>query len=124
MIKLNNKGQSLVMFVLIIPILLLIMILVIDVGNMVLTKQSLDNTNYLVIDYALEHIDDKNLKNNIKEIIKLNDDRITIVDIKISNEKVYIETKRKSNGFLSKAFNLSSSYEGCIENGSKKIKKG
>ena len=36
--KLNNKGQSLVMFILIIPILLLIMILVIDLGNIIVTK--------------------------------------------------------------------------------------
>ena len=33
MIRLNNRGQSLVMFILIIPIFLLIMTLVYDVGN-------------------------------------------------------------------------------------------
>ena len=55
--KLNNKGQSLVMFILIIPILLLIMILVIDLGNIIVTKTHLDNTNYLVIDYELDHLE-------------------------------------------------------------------
>lgn len=124
MTKLNNRGQSLVMFVLIIPILLLIIVLVIDVGNMVLTKQSLDNTNYLVIDYALENINDINLESKIIEMIKLNDNKIEEINLEIKDEKIYIEIKKKSDGFLSSAFNLSSKYEGYIENNNKKIKKG
>ena len=45
MFKLNNKGQSLVMFVLILPLLLFIMVLVIDIGNIILSKQELDDIN-------------------------------------------------------------------------------
>ena len=47
MLKINNKGQSLVMFVLIIPIFLLILTLVYDVGNAIYEKDRLSNTNYL-----------------------------------------------------------------------------
>ena len=39
----NNKGQSLVLFVLIIPILLGITALVIDVGKTISTKNNINN---------------------------------------------------------------------------------
>ena len=51
MLKINNKGQSLVMFALIIPIFLLILTLVYDVGNAIYEKDRLSNTNYLTIEY-------------------------------------------------------------------------
>ena len=57
MLKINNKGQSLVMFVLIIPIFLLILTLVYDVGNAIYEKDRLSNTNYLTIEYRLNNID-------------------------------------------------------------------
>ena len=43
----NNRGQSLVMFVLVIPILLMILILVLDIGRMYLERRELDNINYI-----------------------------------------------------------------------------
>ena len=44
MFRLNNRGQSLVMFVVIIPIFLLIITLIYDVGNAIYEKNSLSNT--------------------------------------------------------------------------------
>ena len=43
MIKLNNKGQSLVMFILIIPMLLGMIVLVVDVGNAIYSKNKIRN---------------------------------------------------------------------------------
>ena len=40
---LNNKGQSLVLFVLLIPIFVMIMASVIDVGNLISAKTEIDN---------------------------------------------------------------------------------
>lgn len=57
MLRLNNKGQSLVMFIILLPILLLILTLVYDVGNAIYEKDRLSNTNYMVVDYALDNID-------------------------------------------------------------------
>jgi hypothetical protein len=56
MLKINNKGQSLVMFVLIIPIFLLILTLIYDVGNAIYEKDRLSNTNYLTIEYGLYNL--------------------------------------------------------------------
>lgn len=54
---LNNKGQSLVLFILIIPILLGIMALVIDVGQALNQKNELNNTIEFILEYALSSDD-------------------------------------------------------------------
>ena len=47
--RLNNKGQSLVLFIVIIPIIIGIMVMVIDIGNVIYEKQELDNINKISI---------------------------------------------------------------------------
>lgn len=124
MIRLNNKGQSLVMFIMVIPILLLLFVLVIDVGNMILVKQNLDNTNYLATSYALDHIEELDIENRVTNLININSEELTDIDIDISEDKVLIVIKKKTNSFFSNNFNITSSYEGYIENNMKRIKKG
>ena len=50
---LNNKGQSLVLFILIIPMLIGIAALVIDVGNAYNQKNEMNNAIELVLEYGL-----------------------------------------------------------------------
>ena len=57
MLKINNKGQSLVLFIVIIPIILLVFVLVYDIGTAIYEKNRLSNTSYMVIDYALDNND-------------------------------------------------------------------
>lgn len=52
----NNKGQSLVLFILILPILLGIMVLVIDMGNVFYKKNEINNTLEFVLNYGLEMV--------------------------------------------------------------------
>lgn len=63
---LNNKGQSLVLFIIFIPVLLGIMALVIDVGNALGKKRELDNVIEFVLDYGLK-TSEVLLENNDKE---------------------------------------------------------
>ena len=64
---LNNKGQSLVLFIIIIPIILGIMAIVIDIGNIIYENQELDNINRIVLDYGLDSITDRNIIDNMKK---------------------------------------------------------
>ena len=57
----NNKGQTLVLFVLILPIIIFIMLLVLDVFNMFITIQELNNKNKIVLNYGLDIIDKENI---------------------------------------------------------------
>lgn len=50
--RLDNKGQSLVMFILLIPIMLGIMALVIDCGNVMVRKNEIGNVIEMVLDYG------------------------------------------------------------------------
>ena len=73
---LNNKGQSLVMFVMILPILLMIIMMVIDIGKMVQRREELDSINYILVDYGLDNIELNNLEDKLKEILDKNDKSI------------------------------------------------
>ena len=54
----NNKGQSLVLFCLVIPIIVGVIVLVVDAGNALIKKNSLDNITEVVLDYGLDRVDD------------------------------------------------------------------
>ncbi len=122
--KLNNKGQSLVMFILIIPILLLIMILVIDLGNIIVTKTHLDNTNYLVIDYALDHLEEEGLESKVLGLINVNNGGGLETKIDISNDKILVTTRKEVKGLLTNSIKIKtiiSNYEGYIKDDKKII---
>ena len=124
MIKLNNKGQSLVLFILILPILLLVSILVFEIGNVYTSKSELDDINYLVIDYGLYHITETNLEEKLIELIKLNSNDLFYISVNVEDSKINVTTKRKVKGILSKSFNIFevvSNYEGYMENEDKVI---
>ena len=88
---LNNKGQSLVMFVMILPILLMIIMMVIDIGKMVQRREELDSINYILVDYGLDNIEINNLEDKLREILDKNDKSIDIVKINIDKESLEVE---------------------------------
>lgn len=125
MIKLNNKGQSLVLFILILPILLLMLILVGDIGNAIISKQELDNINYLTIEYGLEHIEEDNLETKLIDMINLNT-TLNEINVSIKDKKITITTKKNVKGILATGFKIlkiESSYEGYIEEDKKIIER-
>lgn len=121
----NNKGQSLVTFVLILPILFLILFMVYEIGRMSLIKNQLDGINYIAMDYGIDKIEDSDIKEQLEELIKKNKDDIDNIIIDINDNKLYITlSSRYSNNItLFKKNNLlrvRSSYVGYLD-GDKKI---
>ena len=53
---LNNRGQSLVLFVITLPVLLIVLVIVIDIGRVISLKQELNNISELVLDYGLDYL--------------------------------------------------------------------
>lgn len=124
----NSRGQSLISFVLIIPIILMILFMVYDIGNMILLREKLDNINYVVIDYGLDNIDDLDLNAKLNELIKKNKDDIEVVNISISEGKIRITLEDRLDNKFSliskfKTFTIKSSYIGYKENDKKVIRK-
>ena len=125
---LNNKGQSLVLFIVVLPILLLILVLIIDIGRIVVLKQELDNINKIVLEYGLDNIDEDDLEDEMIKLVKLNNNEIEFVNINMDDDRLYMELDMDIDGLLSGLMNISifevkSSYVGYMENDIKKIER-
>ena len=118
----NNKGQTLVLFVLILPIIIFIMLLVIDVSNMFITKQELNNINKIVLNYGLDIIEEENIDIKLEELINknvLNNEHT----IRIDNGIIEVEIKKNIQGIVTKKkiYEVKSTYKGYIEEDKKVI---
>lgn len=125
---LNNKGQSLVMFVMILPILLMIIMMVIDIGKMVQRREELDSINYILVDYGLDNIELNNLEDKLKEILDKNDKSIDIVKINIDKESLEVEVILRDEVDLlilkdNKLFRVKSDYIGRVVDNKKIIER-
>ena len=130
---LNNKGQSLILFVIVLPILLLVLILVVDIGKVIVLKQELDNISEIVLDYGLDKLNNNdlnnlNLESELTDLVILNKDDIDMINIRLEDDKIYIELNENVEGMLSglidiSIFDVESSYVGYIDNNEKRIEK-
>lgn len=128
MMKLNNKGQTLVMFIVIIPILISIMVLVIDLGSAFTKKQELNNVNKLVIEYGLDNLGQENLESDLTSYITMNAKDLSNVKVTVENNTINVTTKAYINGIISKALNIDgfeivSEYHGYLSGEEKRIER-
>lgn len=94
----NNKGQTLVLFVLLLPLLLVFSMMVLEAGNVLITRNRIDGEIKQAIKYGfnldsndLDEISDKIQKMLVKNIgsdIKF-DIKVTSVDIRVGVVKEY-----------------------------------
>lgn len=125
--RLNNRGQSLVAFILIIPIILLVLVFVYDISGALYEKNRLSNTNYLAIDYALDNLDAID-ENDIISYILNNSSNLSGMEVVIKDNVVTIELQKRINGVFGKNINLDlievrSKYEGSIVEEKKNIER-
>ncbi|MBQ8219260.1 MAG: hypothetical protein IJZ79_05850 [Bacilli bacterium] len=112
----NSKGQSLVLFILTLPIILLILVMIIDISKMTLLKNEINNINYIAIDYALDNYDNIDI-NEIKQLIYKNKSDINDILIENKDNKIYIKITYKSNLTIFRdIFKIESIYTGYIDN--------
>ena len=128
MMKLNNKGQTLVMFIVIIPILISIMVLVIDLGSAFTKKQELNNVNKLVIEYGLDNLEEENLESDLTSYITMNAKDLSNVKVTVENNTINVTTKAYIDGIISKALNIDgfeivSTYQGYLSGEEKRIER-
>lgn len=127
MLRLNNKGQSLVMFIVLIPIVLLVFTLVYDVGNAIYEKERLSNTNYMTIEYALDNINNVN-ENDLIELIMKNNSDLSSISVIIDNNVINIKISKNIRGIIGKMFDFDliearSEYTGKLTSDGKKIER-
>ena len=95
----NNKGQVLVVFILVMPILLLLGTYIIDLTYLYYHSNKLNEINDLVIKEA----NTKKLSSQqVNEYVKLNDNEINIAVINITNEKIEITLQKEVKSLFGK----------------------
>ena len=120
----NNRGQVLTFFVLMLPLFVVLLILTIDISNLIINRLEIDNVNRIIIDYALDNNDEINLETLVKDLANINDSKLE-VNLNIEEDKINIILNKEIKGIVSKKniYDLSSHFEGYIENDKKIIKK-
>jgi len=117
----KNKGQVLVAFILLLPVLFMFMGLIVDVGYLYIEKRHIDNNVKDVLEFGLTHIEqDTNIiKNKIKKQLDLNIDDIKNLDIKVENQIIEVKLEKSKKSIFSVIFSkfeykISSDYRGYI----------
>lgn len=88
----NNKGQVLVVFILIIPLLLLLGAYIVDTSYISYHTNKLNGINSLIINDAKE----KNLTiTEIEEYVSINDKDIEIEVLEVTSTKIEISLKKE-----------------------------
>lgn len=114
----DNKGQTLVFFVILLPIILFILIFVIELSNMNYQKNKLDNLAYTLVSYKLDNVSNE----NIYKLMYENDKNVkgtilgTSIELKKKYKPLFIKILKDDEYIKIK-------YKGYIENNKKVIKK-
>ena len=85
----NNKGQTLILFVIMLPILLIILTLVIDLGFLYIEKRNISNNVKDSIKYYLDNEYDLDIALKTERL--LNENIEDIEKIIINNQASYVE---------------------------------
>ena len=114
----DSKGQTLVIFVLILPILLLLFALIWEVGNLGITINKYETEIKDTIEYGLNHLDDENLEDILTNLLKANLEGD--INVEINNQVIKVNVKQKYdalfNNLLNNRFDIDLTYNGYIEN--------
>ena len=116
----NNRGQVLVIFVILLPIFLMILALVIDLGLLSIEKRKLSNNTYDAVEYFLE-------SNDKDKTTKLLENNLNNVEISVNDKDDYVEITvikeyKSLYNIISNNKEISITYKGIKE--SKEIIKG
>lgn len=120
--RLSNKGQSLVIFIVFIPFLIMIGTYVVDMSYAKYNANKLDETTKMIIRYGLNHLDEDPYSDMV-DLIYQNDDDVDNYSIEIDNDTktIKMSVQKASRGFFGSIigkdiYNEKSSYVGYIEN--------
>ena len=122
----NKKGQVLVLFALLLPIVTLLLALMIDTGFSYIELRKIDQITKETISYGLDHIKEENIKLNLTYLINQNIKDIYDMQIEIDSSMIHIQIEKKQNTIFSKITKnktIKQSYQGTIIDGKKEIKK-
>lgn len=100
----NKKGQVLVAFILLLPVIILFMGLLYDFGTLGYKKKQAVNIVEDAVKYGVYHIKDSDTSLKMEELLKTNLKNIENLKIEIKDDTVKIDVIIKEKGMFSKLF--------------------
>ncbi len=121
----NNKGQVLVIFIILLPLIVLMFGLLIDYGNLANEKRKIDNNIKETLKFGIKHINDENIKQDLEQLLKENIDDINSLELLIEDKKITITlTKKYKSLFNLKNYNINTTYRAYLKDDKIEILKG
>lgn len=127
----DNRGQVLVAFILLIPVILMLLALIVDVGFLYVEKRKTDNVIKDTINYGLDNIglQEGTLQTKLTKLINSNLDDVQRLNIQIDTDSIEINITRNkqsifSNVYKDASYKIVSDYVGNITDMVKDIRKG
>ena len=84
----NSKGQSLAVFVILLPIILFISTMIWEIGNLQVTKAKYESNIKSAIKYGLKKIEDPNIKEKVEGLLRQN---IGVCEVNVENGKIHVK---------------------------------
>ncbi len=124
----NKKGQVLVLFALLLPLILMCVGLVIDTGLLYVEKRKIDSVVKDTVEYGVNNIESVT-DEELSILLNKNIENIKTKEIKIENGIVTITVSLQKKSIFSVIFGtdryeIKSTYKGMIENSKLKIVRG
>lgn len=95
----NNKGQTLVIFIILLPIFCILLGYVVDQCYMLSQKNSLKNISQIICEYAL---DTNRTEDEIRQLALENDKGIKNIDVEYFDSEVRVLLTKKAKSIFSK----------------------
>lgn len=113
----NNRGQTLTIFIILIPVLFMLLGVIIDISYATYEKRNVENN----IKYTIRTSFSKNLdEKQISKLIKKNIENIEEYKVYYNNDALYVYVKTKVNGIFDNLFsnpikNIEVTYKGVFD---------
>jgi len=121
----NNKGQALVVFVLVLPLIMLIIAGVMEMGRLSLVKAEYEDSIIDTINYGLDNLDKENVKEKMNLLLDKNISGTKNIEITEGTIKIHVTSNLDSmfSKLFKKEYDINLTYRGYIVDGKKKIVK-
>ncbi len=127
----DSRGQVLVAFVLLIPVILMLLALIVDVGFLYVEKRNTDNVVKDIISYGLDNLnlEEGTLQTKLTKLVNSNLDDVQRLNIEINSSSIEIDITRNkqsifSNVYKDASYQITANYVGDITDSIKDIRKG
>ena len=100
----NNKGQSLIAFILILPVIFVFITGLWEIGNISYINSKIDEEIKSTLKYGLKHIEEDNIKEKIQTLLDKNIEGQK--EITIEENKILIKINYKYESFYSKLLKI------------------